>query len=72
MTDLRWTTEKPTKKGNYWWIGEFKSGIKSGEPQVVWIGKPGGLVFTLGGYCYPIEDLTGQWAGPIEPPGEAI
>jgi hypothetical protein len=66
-TALKWTAEKPTKPGPYWWKPPL-----SHTPVIVYM-WPGGDVSGVNaetGCSDLIEANGGQWAGPIEPPEE--
>lgn len=66
---MKWTSEKPTKPGHYWWRQE------QGDPEVVFVEKGG---FSLWWSRWGMEGAsrveralpTCQWAGPIEEPTE--
>lgn len=73
-----WTNEQPTTEGWYW----FKETTKSGTVVCVDVipisyEKPYGRDLEYGGYFYDpetglqVDELHGQWAGPIEEPKEA-
>jgi hypothetical protein len=66
---LKWTTEKPTRPGWYWWrmdagdcIVEIDRDAHDNDSLYMLEPGPDGGV--------SLDILTGQWAGPIEPPGE--
>jgi hypothetical protein len=60
-----WSNEKPTEPGWYW----FR---ESAEERVVKLSIMrafgGRLCFSYHTGCRPVEEVNGQWAGPIQPP----
>lgn len=75
---LKWTTEKPTQPGFYWYRDKTCKLIREQEPQVVHVESPE-MIYMAGDdmtYCLPghitecaVElSRVGQWAGPIAPP----
>lgn len=68
---MKWTTDKPTDPGWYWFQHWY-----TGEPLIAWIDYP----ILLSGDGQPpllkangkyIEDISnGKWAGPIPEPEE--
>lgn len=73
---MRWTTEKPSRPGWYWWRSDdvaFKSRqcvvevIKiAGDEPKYWLVNGVSINWSLG-------NTPGQWSGPIPPPeGDAI
>lgn len=75
MSALTWTTELPTKPGWYWFEGVSVCEI---GPELLEKQVPLQVVRVIGdddlavrvdhGYAGAIEDFSGQWAGPLEPP----
>ena len=77
---MKWTTEKPTEQGWYWYRDEFYS---SAPVCLVWTGfinrpEARALWFDIccGDECdWPdgdIKDSNGEWAGPIEEPEDDL
>ncbi len=65
MTDAGWAREKPTEAGWYWW--RFREGK---DPVVMKIGDDHIAktnVFTIGTSVLLIDELPGEWLGPITP-----
>jgi hypothetical protein len=77
---MQWTTKKPTNreptKSDYYWYKPTER-IQWKYPWAaffIW----GGVVSVFKGWVaipghktnYKVEDLEGEWAGPIEPPQE--
>lgn len=66
---MKWTREKPTQPGWYWWRAPRK------RPRVLLVSA---YAFTktryqdgLGGDVYLVENMVpGEWAGPIPEPEE--
>ena len=73
MSDLNWTTEKPTKLGLYWYR-EIVNSVRI--PTIVQVVScpHGGLDEFLearklaDSTIYYLRELRGEWAGPLEPP----
>ncbi len=71
MPELRWTNEKPTTPGWYWWRLLYSQDI------IVELRLGGGVnakqlwVLDYLDIARPLKDVGGQWAGPIEEPQEA-
>lgn len=66
MTPYTWTSEPPTVPGWYWWREE------SIDDTIVEIYECAGCL-TVDGQAMegiPLKGLTGEWAGPLELPGE--
>ena len=76
MSTLHWTTQPPTEPGYYWWRAEQ---IDPRWPEIVEINRFVDIHGTpfLGGYVAGsarrrhINEMTGEWAGPIPEPEEA-
>jgi hypothetical protein len=68
---MRWTTEKPTKFGHYWWRDKS---YEHGKPSICRITKMSGKVVCLFADIdeteSALEGLDGEWAGPIPEPTE--
>lgn len=65
MTDVGWAATKPTEAGWYWW--RFREGK---DPVVMKIGDDHTAktnVFTIGTSVLLIDELPGEWLGPISP-----
>ena len=64
---MKWTKQKPTKTGYYWYKDEF-----SEAPVIGRVDKDKGLLyFDNGEISFNInddEDETSRWAGPIPEP----
>lgn len=64
---LRWTRERPTEPGYYWlhrpWVEP--------SPQVVKVVRhvSGALKVIVFGNVFSLDQIGGEWAGPLEPPG---
>jgi hypothetical protein len=65
MSDLIWTTKKPTKTGWYWYRGEC-----DGHTVKVLhcIDDDGDGPYLATSDDLALTDLAGEWAGPVEPP----
>ncbi len=64
---MEWSTERPTKPGAYWWW----NGVTTDAPMpVVLVRSPSGVLWwdTPGDLSNLHEELSGVFAGPIEPP----
>ena len=66
MSHLVWTKDKPTAKGWYWWRGLEEDT----EPLILFVDEVGYFQWT-DGTSQEVGLTKGEWAGPIEPPGEA-
>jgi len=65
MTDAGWTREKPKVAGWYWW--RFRDGkdpvaMKIGDDHIAKTN-----LFTMGTSVLLIDELPGEWLGPISP-----
>jgi hypothetical protein len=65
MSNLNWTTKKPTKTGWYWYRGE-SNGTTEKVLHFIDDDGEGPYIATSEGLTF--DDLTGEWAGPVEPP----
>jgi hypothetical protein len=65
MSDLNWTTKKPTKPGWYWYRGECKGNIVK---VIHYIDDDGDGPYLATSEDLVLTDLDGEWAGPVEPP----
>lgn len=63
--DMKWTKEKPTQPGWYWWRDKYSS-------DIVHVTEDSGMLVVKLGFDIEdfIIDLSGEWAGPICPPEE--
>jgi hypothetical protein len=64
-SSLRWTTEKPSQAGWYWFRGQ----LGEGEAFIVYVDEVGQFQWPDGGF-QEVSLAKGQWAGPIEAPEE--
>ena len=62
-----WTKEKPTKEGWYWW----RSGDIVGIHVLEFDGDEGGELVCMTTDGDTIEEMGGEWAGPLPEPREA-
>jgi len=60
---LRWTREKPTKNGWYWW----RTGGDCNLRGIVSVCIETDIMVLAGSYKY-LSQTTGEWAGPIPEP----
>ena len=62
MSAMVWTRSRPTEPGAYWYQDSYI------PPCVVYVNF--GMVVAEWGQLYPrkIDDLDGQWCGPLEVP----
>ncbi len=65
MTDYRWTFNKPTVAGWYWFRGE----AHEADPFIVQVDEVGQFQWPDGGY-QEVKLAKGEWAGPIQLPEE--
>lgn len=68
---MKWTADLPTVTGWYWWRIKEKAwmGIHHVQQSIDESGACYCAVTTTEGDT--VEDLGGEWAGPIDPPDEA-
>jgi len=66
-----WTHDLPTISGHYWWrAGEGHAAVL----RNVGVWRGGGFVtrdYQISNHsdgCVPIEDVKGDWFGPLQPP----
>ena len=71
---MKWTSTKPTRPGWYWWRNA--SSCEDSISLVVYVeitpngvGK-GCVSFAYGERYRQLKQMNGEWAGPLEPPGE--
>lgn len=65
-TGARWSTEKPTKEGWYWYRGT------DNKPNMVYV-YLGLLEMRAAALCdenWEVSSMCGEWFGPIDPPRE--
>lgn len=73
-TAMRWTKEKPTATGWYWYRGDYDPSGKEAQPLVVHMDTEGKVLLLSPRAWKPFTEypdldvLNGEWAGPIEPP----
>lgn len=65
MSEYRWTHEKPTGAGWYWFRGE----AHEADPFIVQVDAAGHFQWPDGGY-QEVALAKGEWAGPIPEPIE--
>ena len=63
---LRWTKEKPTKNGWYWW----RTGGGCNLRGIVSVCIETDIMVLAGGIYKYLSQTTGEWAGPIPEPEE--
>jgi len=63
---LKWTREKPTKDGWYWW----RTGGDCNLRGIVSVCIETDIMVLAGNYKY-LSQTTGEWAGPIPVPEDA-
>jgi hypothetical protein len=62
---LAWTTERPTKPGWYWYRGQFNGNTVK---VIHFIDDDGDGPYIVTSDDLALNDLDGEWAGPVEPP----
>lgn len=65
LQPVRWTKEKPTEPGWYWWRGPVWGGTRTKMFEVS--KDKAGLYVAAWGY---VEFMAGEWSGPIPVPLE--
>lgn len=65
---MKWSKEKPTQAGWYWW----KDLDRPGKPHMAHVVNDGyGLtVYGIEEYSRRLYEVRGEWAGPIPEPEE--
>lgn len=67
-----WTTKKPTRPGRYWlrnWRVRWKNIRPPADPEPRIVEVSGeGVLFSGDEMPIDIESVSGEWAGPLEPP----
>jgi hypothetical protein len=67
---LRWTRERPKVEGWYWWR-DLEATEDPSDGMIVYVyAANGGLYVDNDGDTVRLSTVHGEWAGPIEPPGE--
>ncbi len=61
---MTWTTKKPTKTGWYWYRGGCDDTVK----VLHYIDDDGDGPYLATSEDRVLNDLDGEWAGPVEPP----
>lgn len=64
---MQWTNEKPqsTPNGTLWYWRRWKPNEQVEITRI----QDGRVWFTMGGdKGWPIEEVEGEWAGPLSPP----
>jgi hypothetical protein len=62
---LAWTTKRPTKPGWYWYRGQFNGNTVK---VIHFIDDDGDGPYIATSEDLALNDLEGEWAGPVEPP----
>ncbi len=63
---LRWTSEKPSVPGWYWYRGETDL-----NEIIVWVSTDLRVVFAGTNFrSWPVEEIAGEWSGPLTPPDD--
>jgi hypothetical protein len=62
---MNWTTDKPTKPGWYWYRGECDGHTVK---VIHFIDDDGNGPYLATSEDLALNDLDGEWAGPVEPP----
>jgi hypothetical protein len=75
---MNWTKTKPTQTGWYWYRGKYDAKSIAVQPVVTHVNIEGSLsgYYERVPYAWQpfmdydgeLNDFTGEWAGPIEPP----
>jgi hypothetical protein len=65
MSNLNWSTKTPTKPGWYWYRGESDRSITN---VLYYIDDDGEGPYIATSDDVTLNDLDGEWAGPVEPP----
>lgn len=68
MSDPKWTTEKPTSPGWYWYRKDPPA-----APTLIYCGAAWDHLVDFAGLAEPVTFMTdhlmeGEWAGPLESP----
>jgi hypothetical protein len=65
---MRWTREKPTQPGWWWW--RYEAGRKASVMHISEDHIHGMNVFTVGTLVLFLQEVPGEWAGPVPEPEE--
>lgn len=79
---MRWTKDKPTQTGWYWYRGDYDAAnwyTDKAKPVITFVNIEGRLTSRgrppvahawqpFMDYDDELSNFTGEWAGPIEPP----
>jgi hypothetical protein len=65
MSPYRWSNDKPTRAGWYWFRGQ----AHEADPFIVLVDEAGQFQWPDGGF-QEVPLAKGEWAGPIEEPDE--
>jgi hypothetical protein len=66
---MTWTTQKPTRPGWYWYRDlPFRTEFVVNVCELV----TGELFASADGFDQYVERLSGEWAGPLEVPHDAL
>ena len=55
QTKLKYTKEKPTESGYYWYK------YPTGREIIVYVTKASGNIYLTDGYLFVINDIDGEW-----------
>jgi hypothetical protein len=64
---MKWTIEKPTEAGWYW----YKGPLSDDQPKVILVYDVGRILYAgpwPDGKTIRMERASGEWAGPFKPP----
>lgn len=82
---MRWSKDKPTVRGWYWYRGDYHASPDEVQPVVIYVapsdwysdtplkeGEAGRLVAwqPFMDYSNELDAFEGEWSGPIQPPPE--
>ena len=65
MAEYRWSKDKPSAAGWYW----FRGLAHEADPFIVQVDEVGQFQWPVGGF-QEVTLAKGEWAGPIEEPTE--
>lgn len=63
MPELRWTNERPTKPGWYW----YRDARFSDHPRAYYVREDGTIAHPDDAEAH-VNELSGEWAGPADSP----
>ena len=66
---MTWTTTPPTEEGWYWHQEGRGTGFSFVKIDLVYE-MDEGLMWFIGDNLTPVEQIPGEWAGPLTPPEE--